>query len=123
MDIYSKKSRWKLYLLLAASGIVIASMLYTTNVANRLAEQERGRVELWAKAMSELLNTSGDEACKDQELDFIFSIVVQNKTIPAILTDSKGKSSYKFSTSNGLKPVKPLDIEIQNEIDVFAKST
>lgn len=90
MDIYSKKSRWKLYLLLAAFIIIVISMFYTTNVADKLAEQERGRVELWAKAMSELLNTSDDEACKDQELDFVFSIVQENKTIPAILTDDKG---------------------------------
>lgn len=96
MDIYSKNSRWKIYLSFGAVGIVIASLLYTTRVASRLAEAEQQHAELWGKAMIELQKMPTDpdciginQNCIEINSDFIFSIVEGNKTIPAILTDDR----------------------------------
>lgn len=87
MDIYSKKSRWKLYLFITAVFIIVISLLYTSNVAERLADEERKRAQLWAGAVAQLESGVEDSLCMDRDLDFIFSIVDENKTIPAILTD------------------------------------
>ena len=96
MDIYSKQSKWKLYLAIAAVGILIASLIYTNGVASRLAKAERERAELWAKALIELSKMPSDAdcigidpSCIDANTDFIFSIVESNKTIPVILTDAR----------------------------------
>jgi signal transduction histidine kinase len=96
MDMYSKNSRWKIYLSIGAVGIVIASLLYTTGVASRLAEAEQQHAELWGKAMVELQKMPEDPdciginpSCLELNSDFIFSIVEGNKTIPAILTDDR----------------------------------
>lgn len=96
MDIYSKNSRWKIYLLIGAIGIVVASLLYTTGVASRLAEAEQQHAELWGRAMIELQKMPNDPDCigidpncLETNSDFIFSIVEGNKTIPAILTDDR----------------------------------
>jgi signal transduction histidine kinase len=94
--MYSKNSRWKVYLSFGAVGIVIASLIYTTRVASRLAEAEQRHAELWGKAMIELQKMPNDPDCIgidpnciETNLDFIFSIVEENKTIPAILTDDR----------------------------------
>ena len=87
MDIYSKKSRWKLYLLFAALFIVVVSLMYTNSVAQKLADEERKRAKQWAGAMIQLDQSSEDTLCGDRDLEYIFSIIRNNKTIPAILTD------------------------------------
>ena len=96
MDIYSKQSRWKLWLSVGAILIVIASMFYTNSVAGRLANAERERAELWGKAYVELTKMPDDPDCIgvdpnciEENTDFIFSIIEGNKTIPAILTDER----------------------------------
>ncbi len=109
MDIYSKKSQWKIYLFIGAIVIVIASIFYTTGVANRLASAERQRVELWGKALIELSKMPDDSDCigidpncLDANTDFIFSIVEGNKTIPVILTDER-KNIQDFVNLNTAK--------------------
>jgi signal transduction histidine kinase len=96
MDIYSKQSKWKVYLSISAIVILIVSLFYTNNVARRLADAERQRVELWGKAMIELQKMPDDvdcigvdHNCLELNSDFIFSIVEENKTIPTILTDDR----------------------------------
>jgi signal transduction histidine kinase len=96
MDMYSKNSRWKVYLSIGAVIIVIVSLLYTTGVASRLADAEQQHAELWGKAMVELSKMPDDvdcigidPNCLETNTDFLLSIVEGNKTIPAILTDER----------------------------------
>lgn len=83
MNIYSQKQRWKLLLILLALGIGAGSLLYTNRLADRLAEQERLKVELWAKG-TKFLASSADV---NTDLSFVFEVVKSNTTIPLILTD------------------------------------
>ncbi len=96
MDIYQKKSRWKLMLLLAGLVIVIISLLYTNRIASQIAEQERSKAELWASAFIAINN-----APEDADLTFISSIIINNKSIPAILTNPVGdiQASVNLDTS------------------------
>lgn len=50
MDIYLKRRRAKLLLLIIAVAIGVASLLYTNWLTNKMANEERNKVELWAEA-------------------------------------------------------------------------
>lgn len=83
MNIYKKKSRWKFFLFLCAAAIGIGSLWYTNNLVKKLANEERKKVELWAKATSLIPKTD----IKGESLDFLFSVVQFNETVPVILVD------------------------------------
>jgi signal transduction histidine kinase len=82
MDLYSKKQRWKQVLILLALAIGICSLWYTNNLVEELAEQERSKVELWARGTSYLANSP-----EDADLSFVFEVIRDNTSIPIILTD------------------------------------
>ncbi len=83
MNIYSKKLRWKQLLIVVAMVIGVSSLLYTNQLVNRLAKEERNKVELWAKGTKFLANSTDEGA----DLSFVFEVIKSNSTIPLILTD------------------------------------
>lgn len=85
MNIYSKKQRWKLVLVIIALVIGIGSLYYTNQLVQRLAVQERNKVELWAQG-TKFLASSADQ---NADLSFVFEVVKSNATIPLILTDGE----------------------------------
>ncbi len=76
---------WKTYLIFAAICIVAASLVYTSRLASKLAEEERKGVEQVVEAI-EALNAAGD----GDDLTFPVSIISQNTTIPLIVTNAEG---------------------------------
>jgi len=85
VNIYTRKQRWKLLLLIAALLIGISSLWYTNTLVEKLSEQEKIKVELWAQAerhLSDVSTNSGD-------LTFALNVLQSNTTIPVIHTDSK----------------------------------
>lgn len=130
MSIYSKKQQWKLWLFVAAVIIVGVSLWYTNTLVNRIAEDERKKVKLWADAIqrkadivkytNELFNKiKGDERKKvelwaeatrqlSQDLSdygFVLKVVSDNTTVPVILVDEHGTPI----TSRNLDPEKEND--------------
>ena len=96
MDIYTKKSRWKLYLILVALVILGISSVYTSYIADRLADGERYNVDLYAEAMGTILNS------EDLNQDFTFqSQIISNTNIPIIVVDEAGKISQSNNFSEG----------------------
>ena len=83
MNIYKKKIRWKFFLFLCAAAIGVGSLWYTNNLVRKLATEERKKVELWAKATSLIPKSD----VKGESLDFLFSVVQSNTTVPVILVD------------------------------------
>jgi K+-sensing histidine kinase KdpD len=69
-------------LLLFAIMIGMSSLFYTNNLVGRLKTEERKNVELWAEA-TRLIAISDSI----QNVDFLFSIIDNNNTVPVILTD------------------------------------
>ncbi|HRJ15998.1 MAG TPA: hypothetical protein PLI34_13465, partial [Saprospiraceae bacterium] len=61
MDIYTQKSRWKLYLGIAGALIVLISLVYTTMLTNRLAQEERNKVNIILKAIEDQSLYPSDE--------------------------------------------------------------
>ena len=56
MSIYSQKNRWKILLALLAILIVIASLWYTNRLVKKISNDERSKLELWAKAIQKKAN-------------------------------------------------------------------
>ena len=88
MDIYQEKSNWKIYLAIMGVLILTASLIYTTSVANKLAEEERKKVEVWVEAINNVY--SEDEEDMQADFSFELKIIADNTTIPLILVEDSG---------------------------------
>jgi nitrogen-specific signal transduction histidine kinase len=82
VKIFGHKTFWKLFLLLIAVLIGMASLIYTESLVSKLKVEERKNVQLWAEAtrLISLPDTS-------QNVEFLFTIIENNNTVPVILTD------------------------------------
>lgn len=102
MDIYTKKSQWKIYLALTGAIIVIISLVYTSYIANEIATEERKKAKQWAGAISVLGQSFGeDSVVAEMSIQYIFDIVTDNQNIPAIITNEFGEvvDFVNFDTS------------------------
>jgi signal transduction histidine kinase len=129
MNIYEKKSRWKLLLMLAAVVIVTVSLWYTNKLATTIADQERQKVELIANAYKKLSTTS-----IDADVGYMYDVITSNESVPIILTDDQGtiigsrnldstridKPGYLESELESMKEEKPaIEIEITEGLRQF----
>ena len=63
--------------------IVVLSVAFTTRLANKFAEEEYRKIELWAEATRQLIM-----ADEDDNIDLILSVMEGNTTIPVYMVDS-----------------------------------
>ena len=98
MNIYSRKQAWKLLLLIIAVIIGIASLWVTNNLVKKLEQEERKKIELWAKGMESLARIENP----DQDITFIFEVIKNNETVPVIITD-ENDSIFAFRNLDSLK--------------------
>ena len=85
MQIYSQKRKWKIFLLITAILIGILSAWYTNQLMQKLSEEERKRIELWAEATEEIINASPATEINT----VVFNVIQSNETIPIIVVDSE----------------------------------
>ncbi len=114
MDIYLKRRRGKILLLLIAVSIGVASLLYTNWLTKKMAVEERNKVEIWAEAnqrfnnidiilrdeQGKLINsdksvertepTQKVEDLNNEYLNFLAEITQNNTTIPIIVVSADG---------------------------------
>jgi K+-sensing histidine kinase KdpD len=97
LDIYLKRKRGKIVLLVVAVIIGVGSLLYTNWLTEKMAQEERKKVELWAEATKRFVdsgNISGTSAefqnLNSAYLTFINEILEQNTTIPIIVVNPDG---------------------------------
>ena len=83
MNIYRKKQRWKLLLLIGAFIIGMGSIWYTNLLVERLSYEEKKKVELWAEA-TRLLATAD---ISEQNFGFLLQVIQNNRTVPVILVN------------------------------------
>jgi len=105
MELYAKKSRWKLYLFLVAMIILAISTLYTNHIATKLAQGERDKADIWAKTM---------ERMQDENADLNEDVTLEVETIrspdlPIIMVNEKGKISESLNFSANAD----LDLELK----------
>ena len=118
MDIYLKKRRWKILLLIAAVLIGAASLLYTNWLTNKMALEELKNVELWANATEGLIDiqiestsdpvsalaansieiaTAKISQLETKYLTYLSLVTEQNNTTPIIITqDDKIINGCKY---------------------------
>lgn len=87
MDIYSRKSRWKLYLGIGGAVILLISLFYTRYLSQMLGEVERTKVENWALAMEQLTDPNRS---LDEDITLQSEIIKSNTTIPIIIVNERG---------------------------------
>ncbi|MDD2380818.1 MAG: HAMP domain-containing sensor histidine kinase [Mariniphaga sp.] len=93
-------------LLLGAVSIGLASLLYTNWLTEKMANEERKKVELWAEATKRMADVSiqnttipGIEQINTAYLTLINSILEQNTTIPMIITEPNGSFNMHANIS------------------------
>ncbi len=74
-------------LLLTAVLIGIASLMYTNWLTDKLSQEERKKVELWAEAEKRL---ASENVVSELDISLIEMIIHQNSSIPLIVTNEKG---------------------------------
>ncbi len=84
-SIYESRRLGKIIFLLISVGAIIIFLLISNSLVKSLAAQERERMEIWADATQRLVQ---QEAGTD--IDFLFSIIEQNNTIPVMMIDAEG---------------------------------
>lgn len=106
MDIYLKRKRGKILLLVVAVLIGVASLLYTNWLTKKMANEESKKVELWAEATKRLADTgiqnnsqAGLEQLNTAYLTLIQSILEQNTTIPVVIVEPDGTFNYDANIS------------------------
>jgi signal transduction histidine kinase len=92
MKIFRPRTLGKSFLLFFSILIGIGSLIYTEILVSKLKAEERKNVQLWAEAIR-LISVSDSS----QNVDFPYSIIANNNTVPVILTD---ESDSIISTRN-----------------------
>lgn len=91
MNIYKRKILWKFLLFVIAAGIGIGSLWYTNRLVKKLANEERKKVELWAKATNLIVNSDAS----GESLEFLLSVIQNNETVPVIVVDEDTNIIFK----------------------------
>ena len=87
INIYSTRKNWKIVLFIFASIICLASLTYTNKLVSDLDTEERKKIELWAEATNQLVNSG-----MGPTNNILASRIMQeNTTIPIILTNEVGE--------------------------------
>lgn len=90
MDIYTRKSRWKIYLAIAGIIIIIISIVYTNFLASKIADEERKKVTQLQDAYGVTSLTDEDLKKKNIDITFQSEFIKSNSTIPIILVGESG---------------------------------
>lgn len=85
------------YLLVIAAAVIAAASLFVSNgFVEKLKQEEKNKMQIWASSMGSLIN-----AAVDEDVTLELQVLSSNTTIPVILTDEKGSiiqnNNIKFS--------------------------
>ncbi len=87
-EFYESNTNVKWVVLIASVLISVGSIYYTNVLVDQLKERERQQVELFARALEYIPNSTSESS---SDINFIAQeILYQNTTIPIILLDSTG---------------------------------
>jgi len=123
MNLYHKKQRWKIVLVLFATILVGFSLWYSNQIVNKVAQKEKERVTQWADAISrkadlvnltnnafeelrenernkvELWALSMQEVNKDlKDYSFVLDVLKRNSELPMIIVNQNNdiENTYKM---------------------------
>lgn len=90
-NIYDIRRKGFIGFLLLSVAVVGIFLFYSDSLVKDLSEQERERMQIWADATREIVNSGSGEAEMPSNFDFLLSIIERNRTIPVLLTDDSGE--------------------------------
>lgn len=91
MNIYEVRRFGVVAFLLVSLALVGFFIYVSNNLVSDLAVQERERMQIWADATKEIADIGqNDDSSSAENIDFLFSIIERNHTIPVLLTDDEG---------------------------------
>ena len=105
MDVYFNNLVSK-GLVLMALIIVGATLWYTNKLANKFKIEEKKKVALWAKATKELSDINN----LNYDVGFVFEVVNNNTTVPAIQTSDQGDVIAYRNVKNTKDITKELEL-------------
>ena len=82
-SIYDRQRTGKLEFIVISVIAVIIFLIVSNNLVKQLAQQEKERMNIWAKSTERLA-----KADVDADVEFLLSIISQNNSIPVLVTDS-----------------------------------
>ena len=75
----------KIFLVVAAIFIAVASLLVSRSLTHDLAEQDKSKMQVWAEAMKSL--SAADE---NTDLSLVLKVLDENHTIPVVVLNNEG---------------------------------
>lgn len=88
--------------LIVALAVVGFFMYVSDSLARDLSRQEHERMQIWADATREIVNSDGSD------INFLLSIIEANRNIPVLLTDEDGN----IKDHRNFKLPEPIDPEL-----------
>lgn len=110
-NIYDIRRRGIISFLLLSVVVVGLFLFYSDSLVKDLSEQERERMQIWADATRELVNTTAPEnQASAVNVDFLLSIIERNSNIPVLLTDENDEilMQRNFSLPEPLDSLAPF---------------
>lgn len=128
MNLYSKKQRWKIFLLVVATVIVGITLWYSNYIASQIEQEEREQIELWSDAVKKRAQLVGFterlfEQLRSQErnqadlivkgyeiiadpndnsnLTFVTDYLFSNTTIPLLIFNEENKMTGSRNLPKG----------------------
>ena len=110
-NIYDIRRYGKIAFLVVAVVVVAIFLYFFNNLVKDLSQQERERMEIWADATKEMITQQSGT-----DVDFLFSIINRNHTIPVLLTDDAGNilSHSNFSLPEPIDSLNPMYLSDAN---------
>jgi signal transduction histidine kinase len=130
VSIYKTKQKWKLVLFALAVMIGLSSILITNLLVEKLAVEERKKMEIWAEANREI----GNMESEIEDFSFFLRIIQENETVPVIVVDDNERillhhnlnparsASHEYlerRLASMKKQNSPIEIEIMEDISQF----
>lgn len=118
MNIYDLRRFGTAAFLLISIAVVGVFLYFSDLLVNDLSDQERERMQIWADATKQIADIgNGDSLSSDSSLDFLLSILENNRNIPVLLTDDDGNivMHRNFDLPEPIDSLKPLYISPVNE--------
>lgn len=82
MGIYERRRTGKLIFFGISAIAIIIFLIVSNNLVKELSQQERERMDIWAKATERLANAE-----MDADIEFLLGIISQNNSIPVMVAD------------------------------------
>ncbi len=146
MKHYYRRRRWKWLLFFVATLIFTGLMLYSNWLVSKMSADEKKKIEIWAEAIQQkavLVNYTNNyfdkvmaeetrraqllakaynkllAAPPEEDLTFYLEIISNNKTIPCIITDEKGKINGAVNVDFNTDTVPFLTGKLKEDFSVY----